>query len=324
MVMATPLLKSLRESCEGELWGFGKSRAMRLYRGLDLFDRFVPNDSKDVVNFLDTVNTLKRLEFERGIILPHSFRSALVFFLSGVRERVGYPRNKRGFMLNHHVRQTVRPEPTVEHYLRMVETIGCKRLYETPLLSVTEDEEQKFDENHLDIGGDYVAFIIGAQYGPSKRWPEAHFSILADMIADAFGMMVYLLPGLGEEAVAERILSGVRNRERVQSRTLDIQDLKACLSRATAVVSNDTGPRHIAVALSVPTAVILGPMDETYTRYTNGFTTTIGHDLPCRPCNQKKCDRDHECLKGIMPEELLEVLERIIGARRAAASRTLP
>jgi heptosyltransferase-2 len=93
---------------------------------------------------------------------------------------------------------------------------------------------------------------------------------------------------------------------------MDIMDLKVCLSKASAVVSNDTGPRHISAALSVPTVVLLGPMDERYTCYPNEYTHKISKDMPCRPCNNKKCDKHHACLKNISPKEVFLKLEEII------------
>jgi heptosyltransferase II len=313
MVMAIPFLNSLRASLDGELWGIGKSKAIHIYNGGGLFDRFIPFDNTRIVPFLDMVTLIRGFGFERGIALPHSFRSALLFYMARVKERVGYSRNKRGFMLTHQVVESGGVEPTVEHYLKIADSLGGKRLPDTPLLSVSADEEQKFDERHVDINKPYVAFIVGAQYGPSKRWPSVNFSELADMIAKELGIKVYILPGKGEEELAREVYNGVTCKDRVEIKPMDIRELKVCLSRASAVVSNDTGPRHIAAALSVPTVVLFGAMDERYTLYPSGNTYRISKDMSCRPCNHKKCDRGYECLKNITPREVLSELEAILG-----------
>jgi heptosyltransferase II len=315
MVMAIPFLNSLRASLDGELWGTGKTNAIHIYNGLNIFQRFTPLDSKGPVPLLDTVTILKDIGFERGIALPHSFRSALLFYLARINERIGYPRNKRGFMLTQHVPESSALEPTVEHYLKIVDAMGGKRLSDTPVLCTTEAEEQKFDQNNMDINKPYVVFITGAQYGPSKCWPAGHFSELADMIAKAYGMKIYILPGKGEEGLAREICNGTNRKEFIEVKFMGIRDLKVCLSRASVVVSNDTGPRHISAALCVPTIVLLGPMDERYTRYPNNYSYQISKNIPCRPCNNKKCDKNHECLKGISPEEVFLKLEEIIESR---------
>jgi heptosyltransferase-2 len=312
MVMATPFLRSLRESLDGELWAIGKSKGMHIYNGLDLFDRFIPNDDKGFVGFLDIVSHLRAVGFERGIVLPHSFRSALLFFSSAVKERVGYARNKRGFMLTKTAPEAAGLEPTVEHYLRLVDVLDGTRSTDAPVLSVTEDEEQKFDEQHTDIQPGFVAFIVGAQYGSSKRWPDSHFSELADLITSRLQKPVYILPGKGEEAIAEKVRQGTKNKDHVEVKTLDIRELKVCLSRASLVVTNDTGPRHISVALRRPTVVLIGPMDERYTAYPAKSCATITKDVPCRPCNKKKCGSDHACMKGITPTQVLDKIKEML------------
>lgn len=313
MVMATPFLRSLRQSLEDELWAIGKSKGMHIYNGLELFDRYIPNDSKSFVNFLDTVSHLRSVGFERGIVLPHSFRSALLFFSGAVRERIGYARNKRGFMLTKAATEAAGLEPTVEHYLRLLDLLGGRRSDNAPKLSVTEDEERKFDEKHMDIQHGFAAFITGAQYGSSKCWPDSHFAQLADLITTRLQKRVYILPGgKGEEAIAEKVRQGATNKEDIEIKVLDIRDLKVCLSRASLVVTNDTGPRHISVALNRPTVVLMGPMDERYTVYPAASSATIAKDVPCRPCNKKKCDADHACMKGITPDQVFDKIREML------------
>jgi heptosyltransferase II len=316
MVMATPFLLSLRQSTQGEIWATGKPSAMHLYNGLDIFDRFIPYDGRSLVGFLDLASAIREGRFVQGIVLPHSFRSALLFFLGRVRERIGYDRNKRGMMLTRTVSEgSAVLEPTVEHYLRILDALKAPRTVEVPSLRVTDDEERRFDDRFAEVGGGCVVFIFGAQYGPSKRWPDTHFSQLADLLAERFSMPVYLLPGKGEQEIARRIRDGARHRERIEIKDMDVRELKVCLARAALVVTNDTGPRHISAALSVPTIVILGPMDERYTVYPNSFTHCMSKELPCRPCNRKQCDRDHECLKGIGPGEVLHKAEEVLRER---------
>jgi heptosyltransferase II len=313
MVMATPFLQALRTSLDGELWAVGKRNAIHIYNGLELFDRFVPIESKGLVPFLDMVSLLRACGFKRSIVLPHSFRSALLFYAVGVGQRIGYARNNRGFMLTQHIEEATDIEPTVEHYLRIIDALAGKRLLDSPLLLAGEDEEQKFDKKHEDVHKPFAAFIVSAQYGPSKCWIPENFSRLADMITGRYDMKVYILPGTGEEALAETIRAGAARQGQVEVKSMDIRDLKVCLSRASVTVSNDTGPRHIAVALSTPTVVLMGPMDERYTSYPSQYAHPMWADVPCRPCNRKKCDRKHECMTQLRPEEVFVKVEELLG-----------
>jgi heptosyltransferase-2 len=314
MVMAVPFLSSLRASVYGEVWGIGKSNAIHIYNGHNFFDRFVPIENKNLITFLDTITFLKRLKFKRGVLLPHSFRSALMFFLAGVSERTGYARNKRGFMLTQHVPESAVLEPTLEHYLKIIDTLGGRRTgMDAPSLIVTEDEEQNFNVKYMNIDRPYMVFITGAQYGPSKRWSSRSFSELADMIIKAYGMKVFILPGKGEDELAHEVYTQSTQKSGIEIKSMDMRDLKVCLSRASAVITNDTGPRHISAALSVPTVVLMGPMDEKYTSYPSIHTHTISADVPCRPCNKRNCDRNHECMEYIEPGQVFAKLEEILG-----------
>lgn len=312
MVMAVPFLHALRKHSPGEIWAMGKASAIHLYNGLDLFDRFVPIDNKGLSLFFDTAGKLKKVGFARAIPLPHSFRSALFFYNLRVREIIGYPRNKRGFMINLRVGEQGGIESTVEHYLKIIDSMGAARSLEAPVLAVTEDEEEKFDEQFADIARPYCVMIVGAQYGPSKCWPAEYFSELANMIIDAYGINIYMLPGRNEEELAQKVYDGITVKDHAGIRSMNIRDMKVCLSRASFVVSNDTGPRHISAALSVPTIVLAGPMDERYTAYPNKSTRVLSKTVACRPCNKKRCDRGHECMRAIMPQEVARTLGDIL------------
>jgi len=314
MVMATPFLHALRAGSFDEIWAVGKTSAIHLYNGLNLFDRLISIDDKGISVFFDRTSMLKKVDFKRAIALPHSFRSAFFFYNLRIKERIGYARDKRGFMLTRKiVEKDIGPESMVEHYLKIIDDLGLNRSLDAPVLLVTDDEDEKFDEQFADIEKPYCVFIAGAQYGPSKCWPSEHFSELADKIIEKYGMKIYMLPGKDEEKLAHKIREGAKHKDSIEVKSMNIRDLKVCLSRASFVVSNDTGPRHISAALSVPTIVLLGPMDDRYTIYPSSFTHTIWReDMPCRPCNKKECDKGHECLAEILPDEVLKTIGGII------------
>lgn len=312
MVMAVPFLHALRQHLSDGIWAVGKESAIHLYNGLDLFDRFVPINGKGPSLFFETANKLKKVGFARAIALPHSFRSALFFYNLRVREIVGYARNKRGFMLDVKAAEQKELESTVEHYLRIADILGIPRSIEAPVLAVTADEEEKFDHEFTNMTKPYGVMIVGAQYGPSKCWPAEYFSELADLVIDRYGMNVYMLPGRNEDDLARKVYDGIHSKDHAGIKSMNIRDMKVCLSRAAFAVSNDTGPRHISAALSIPTVVLAGPMDKRYTAYPGTSTRVVSKDMACRPCNKKTCDRGHECMRGIKPQEVSQILGDIL------------
>jgi len=317
MVMAIPFLYSLRRSVSGELWFCGKQKAIHLYNGLNLFDRFLPLEGKEIWELLEVSFFLRKKDFELGIVLPHSFRSALTLFMGAVKERIGYEKNLRGILLSQRLKVETRVEPTVEHYLRIADFLGIKRMANAPFLAVTEDEERCFSDAYGEIVPPYCVFTVGAKYGPSKCWPEEYYAELADIIADEMGIQIYILPDGDEREKAERIKDMARKRDLIEIKYLNLRDLKVCISKASFLVSNDTGPRHIGSSLCVPTFVIAGPMDETYTRYPSSVTTVINSHVPCSPCNKKDCKRGQECMRKIEPKMVFEKIREFIGHGRS-------
>lgn len=320
MVMAIPFLYSLRKHLDGELWLCGKTKAIHLYNGLNLYDRFLPLDNVRLYDFFYASSFLRKVGFARGIILPHSFRAALLFFLGGVKERIGYRMNMRGVLLNGKLGKKKDVEPTVEHYLKIADFLKIERLVESPFLKVTDDEENRFFEAYGEVGSPYAVFIAGSKYGPSKCWPEEYYAKLADMIIGEYGIKIYLLPDFDEINKAVRIRERVKNKENVEIKYFGVRDLKVCISRASFLVSNDTGPRHIGSCLGVPTFVLIGPMDERYTEYHSPFTFKITSDVPCRPCNKKVCKKNHECMKSIQPESVFKLIKEHFNGRPVSYS----
>ncbi len=314
MVMAVPSLHALRASAYDEIWAVGKPSAIHLYNGLNLFDRLISSEDKGIPAFFDTTSALRKIDFKRAIAMPHSFRSVFFFYNLRIKERIGYGRNKRDFMLTKKIEEkAIIPESMVEHYLKLIDVLGVSRTLDAPVLLVTDDEDEKFDEKFEDIKKPYCVFVVGAQYGPSKCWPQGHFSELADKIIEKYGMKIYMLPGKEEEKLAHQVTEGAKHKDAIEVRSMNVRDLKVCLSRASFVVSNDTGPRHISAALSVPTVVLLGPMDDRYTAYPSSFTYKLWREnIPCRPCNKKECDKGYECLAEIRPDEVFQTIGGII------------
>ena len=88
--------------------------------------------------------------------------------------------------------------------------------------------------------------------------------------------------------------------------------LKPFVQRCGLMITNDTGPRHYAVALNVPVVVIMGPTDPRYTNANLDRTVVVRKELECSPCHKKVCPRGHECMKGIQPNEVFAAAEQLL------------
>ena len=326
IVMATPLFDCLRDSFEqARLVAIVRSYAQGILRDGPWFDTFIDCSDKTSRGFLAMVGAIRKLSPDMAVVLPNSIRSVLPIRLAGVRKIYGYRRSGRSFLLSGGPRPRrqggkIEPIPMVDYYLEIARWMGLKIPAETsPKLYTKDSIEEKADQLLCSFGIAPDELLVGinpgASFGSSKCWPAEHFARTAELIKQEFDCKIILFVGPGEEGIASAIESRT-NSELINTSNdkIDLELLKPLIRRCSLLITNDTGPRHYAVALDVPVVVIMGPTDPGYTASNLENTIVLRQDLPCSPCHKKQCPTDHRCMRDITPEMVLqagrELLER--------------
>ncbi|OHB79455.1 MAG: lipopolysaccharide heptosyltransferase II [Planctomycetes bacterium RBG_16_55_9] len=324
IVMATPLLDCFRQNFpDTRIVGLLKKGAQGIVRDGPWFDDFIDSQNKSWSGFVETVNQVRRRKADVGVLLPNSLRSALTMRLAGVRKIYGYRHNLRGAFLsggpqptrNHH---QIVPVPMVQYYLEICRWLGLEvpqkvkpRLFiSEKLLERGQSLIRKYGIRAEDL---VIGLNPGASFGPSKCWPAEHFARLAERCHAEMGAKILLLSGPGEEAVAQAILTQSRSTI-IDTRgdNVDLELLKPLIQRCNLLVTNDTGPRHYAVAFDVPAVVIMGSTDPRYTASNLDRTIVIRKDLDCSPCHKKICPLDHPCMTQITPDEVFTAAIKLL------------
>ncbi len=259
-------------------------------------------------------------KFDRAYVLPNSLKSALLPWLANIPERIGYLGEMRYGLLNK--RQPNPPRDArgamVAHYLRLAGNDAANNWGLTPKLSVATlgsvpnwlaDTKPKT----------YTVIAPGAEYGPAKRWSEAHF---AELIAK-LRVPVVLLGSAKEsplcEAIRDMALQAsptqiVHNLAGKTSLTEAIQ----IIASAQSIVSNDSGLMHVAAAFGIPQVAVFGSSDPRHTPPLNNRAKVLWLQLPCSPCFKRECPLEGaanmRCLNAITPSE-------VAGALRSLALR---
>jgi lipopolysaccharide heptosyltransferase II len=142
---------------------------------------------------------------------------------------------------------------------------------------------------------------------PKKRWSPRKYAVVANRLSEQVDAEIFLLGGPGEEGLAEEIRKNLKEDFINLAGRMTINDLVYVISRLDLLVTNDSGPMHIAAALGVPTVAIFGPEDPVYTRpYTSPDLYRVVHvPVDCRPCVRKRCERPL-CLDLIQPDQVLD------------------
>ncbi len=218
------------------------------------------------------------------LLLTHSFSSALSARRAGIRERIGYARHLRSWLLTRPV-VPLRPVPhQIDEYLHLVREAGYRTGERDPRLPPRANRP---------IAGAYVVLAPGARYGGAKRWPG--FAALGAALA-ARGRAVVVLGGAGEGFDGPGIVN-------LAGRTT-LEEALDHVAHADLVVSNDSGLAHAARALGRRTLVLFGPTDPVRTAPRGA--EILSANASCAPCNLRTCPIDHRCMTGIAVEVVLE------------------
>lgn len=324
-VMATPALRALRAAHpDARIRLEGHAALAGLFDGLDSFDEFGVDPGRGS-NLWRRTRELRRGAFDLAVLLPDSPRAALAPFLARIPRRVGYARDPLRRLLvtqplAHPQAEGRRiPIPTIERYLRITRALGCEDRGDHPELVVSFDAANRITTELAGHGiseSDEILVVTpGASFGSSKLWPPEHFAQACDRISREVGLVPVLCPGPGEQTAAERIASGMTERAILLTGAVPtLAALKALVARARLVLSNDTGPRHIAVALDRPVVVLMGPTNPVHSAMHLDQQRVLRHDVDCSPCQLKVCPIDHRCMTGLLPARAVDAARELLAA----------
>ncbi len=327
VVMATPVFDCLRRNLPAaRLVAVMKENAQGIVRDGPWFDDFVDSNDKTWAGFRRMRKQLKDIAPDATILLTNSVRSALIMRLSGVRQIYGYRREGRSLLLTGGPTACpdgkMVPVPMGQYYLEICRWLGLELPEQLkPALFVGAELQRRGDSLLARYGVAESDFLIGlnpgASFGSSKCWPAEYFAELAERCLEKLRAKVMLLSGPGEEEIVQAILDGTR-ADLIDTRPdkVDLELLKPLVKRCNLLITNDTGPRHYAVAFDVPVVVIMGPTDPRYTSANLERTVVVRKELDCSPCHRKVCPRQHECMRAIRPAEVFAAAERLVNACR--------
>ena len=251
--------------------------------------------------------------YDRAIVLPNSFKSALIPWHAGIPVRTGYRGEMRYGLLNDlRVLDEERLPLIVERYAALAQPANEILARPVPEPRMKIDDAARRDtaaKYGVDLTRPVAAFAPGAEYGPAKRWPPRHFADLAKTLA-ARGFQVWLMGSRKDAAITAEIqrLTGDLCVDFAGRTSLD--EAIDLLSFAARVVTNDSGLMHIAAALDRPTAAIFGSSSPAFTPPLSAHARIISLKLECSPCFRRDCPLGHtNCLVTLEPARVLEALD---------------
>lgn len=321
-VMATPALRALRAAYPDAWIALaGRPALAELLAGLPSFDAYLPDASRGV---LAQARALRATGAELAVLFPDSPRAALAPFLARIPRRAGYARDPlRRLLLSDALappREAGRRVPIsmIERYLRVTRALGCPDRGDELELRVEPELAERVGKDLLRRGAREDARLLlvtpGAAFGSSKLWPPAHFAQACDALAQRHGLLPVIAPAPSEREIARAVAARMTQRPLViESPEATLGELKALVARASLLLTNDTGPRQIAVALGRPAVVLMGPTDPRHTAHHLTRQRVLREDVPCSPCHHRRCPIDHRCMTRLAPERAVAAAAELIG-----------
>lgn len=263
-------------------------------------------------------HSLRARKYSHAIILPRSWKSALVPYFAAVPVRTGYKGEMRYGLLND-IRtldatvlvQTV--QRYVAHaYLESEYSVSPPKIPYPELRSNKENSDKLLDEFGLSLEKPVVGFVPGAEYGPAKQWPTRYFAELASLLVEQ-GYQVWVLGSAKETSLGDEIVQGAADGVYNlcgKTELVDVIDLIACTEQ---VVTNDSGLMHVAAAMDVKVNVIYGSSTPDYTPPLTYSAEIYYKQLSCSPCFARTCKYGHyECLTKISPDEVFHRVTSVV------------
>jgi heptosyltransferase-2 len=340
-VMATPTLRALRGLYpRARLTGLIRRNLRPLVEATPWLDRIItvrphsPVRARGSAAVLPLSARLRAASCDLAILLPNSFRSALLARLAGIPRRVGYERDGRGFLLTDRLAPPRAgahfiPVSTRDYYLEIARYLGAADIDPALQIFTRPEDDARADALLRGAGFDpaggrrLVLLNPGANYGAAKLWPAERFAAVADRCGAELGCTVAVSGAPNERPILDRVHAAARAPIiDLPALGMDLRLLKSIVRRCSLMVTNDTGPRHMAAALGVPVVTVFGPTDPAWTQIGFAGERQVMVTVDCGPCQKKTCPLDHRCMTRIEPGMVFACAAELLALPRSAAAAT--
>jgi lipopolysaccharide heptosyltransferase II len=298
-----------------------------LFADAEFIDDLLVHEGSGLRSAVHQVRQWQKHHFDLAVLFPNSLEAALVASLARVPHRIGYATDGRQRLLTHPLAlpEWRSAKHEVFYYLNIVEELE-RAIGNAPAALATEpDSSLLVTESHQSAaiellrlngvrgGRSLVALCPGSINSRAKRWPTERYAALADRLIDDLGADVLLIGSSAESEVSLEVSRQMRNRPVILTGHTDLAQLVAVLSVVDLLVTNDTGPAHVASALGRPTLVIFGPTNPLTTRPFSSAGQIVRTPPDCAPCMLRDCPIDHRCMTAITPDEVFERAKSMFG-----------
>ena len=220
-------------------------------------------------------------------------------------QRAGYTTDGRRLLLNHPVVVTQADKHLhhTDYYLRLLQQLGIEGGDGKLCLACTE-EERRWAQSVLQ-SNNVIAVNPGAAYGSAKRWLPERFSAVADALSRRYKARIVLTGAPGEMEIGHDIAQTMNYPPINMIGQTSVRQMMALLASSRLLVTNDSGPMHVASAFAIPIVAVFGPTDHTTTYPASDNVKIVRKETDCAPCLLRQCPTDHRCMTAITADDVI-------------------
>jgi len=303
-----------------------------IYAAKEFVDEILEYDRESVHNgwrgFRNIVSELKTDRFDLAILLQNAFEAAFLAWCARIPQRVGYARDGRSLLLTHPCRISpeVRRVHQAYYYLNILSEMGWmpdhlwnREDYHPSIRIHAQDSDIRSAQDILrshGIGENEMVVGVnpGAFYGPAKRWFPDRYAAVADAVAKENNARTILLGSSSDLPVTNAVAAKMETQPVILAGRTTLGQLMGLIHCCRLLITNDSGPMHLAAALDVPQLAIFGSTSEIATGPLSPNAVVIKNQVDCNPCFLRECPIDFKCMDGIS-------VQRVLGEARKALER---
>jgi len=315
--VATPAIKAIRTKFpDAEITVMVRPSVAGVFASARYVDRvWIEPKPSGLREWFRITRAVRQQHFDLAVLFPNSFESAAMVFLGGVRQRVGYAMDSRGWMLTHRVQGEKRKVHHVNYYLELAKAVSAD--VSKPSMEITARQEDRTNARKLlavsgiPLEHRFMILSPGAAFGAAKRWGDQQFAEAADKLAEEFKLAVVIIGSEGERSISNSIRDCMKIPPVILNGKTSLETLIGLIAESALMLGNDSGPIHLASALGIPAVAVFGATDYKVAAPYGPRGRDVHVDVECSPCWLRECPIDHRCMTRVSPEMVCAAVREV-------------
>ncbi len=329
-VMTTPVIRALRKNYPtARITVLAKPWVIPVYENNPYLDEIMVYDNggrhKKGMGILRLSQDIRSRGFYLAILMQNAFEAALLAFLAGIPERVGYNTDFRTLLLNRSVCMdpALKKKHLIDYYIGILEGVGLKPDGRNPDLFISEKDKdfarQFLDDMGLGHGIPVIGINPGATGGTAKCWFPARYAELCRDLAGRYKTKILIFGGPADHELGEKIAAMAPDACINIAGKTGLSQAFALINACDLFVTNDSGLMHAAAALDIRQVALIGSTDPVATAPFSDKSIMVRVPVPCSPCLKKECPTDHKCMDLIHVDRVFQICKSMLDQRASTS-----